>query len=172
MSPRYLTLVVLIAFLTGCGQATWEEFSSREGAFSVLMPGRPTEKSQKANTPAGAIEIHLFALEQGGFAYIVGYNDYPEAIVRAANVDKMLDGARDGAVSNTQGKLLSELIISMDKYSGRELRIEAPDGKHTTRVRIYMVKNRLYQALVVTSKEDSYSSDVTKFLDSFKLLDK
>jgi hypothetical protein len=172
MKSRWLTLVVLIAFLTSCQQATWKEFSSGEGTFSILMPGTPTEKTQKVNTQAGAIDMHLFTLVQKGVAYLAIYNDYPEVFVQARNADKMLDGARDGAVSSIQGKLLSELIISLDKYPGREIRIEAPDGKHTIQTRIYLVKNRLYQVGVVTPKEGSFSEDVTKFLDSFKLLEK
>jgi hypothetical protein len=172
MKTPWLPLVVLIAFLTSCQQVTWKEFSSHEGAFSTLMPGTPTEKTQKVNTQAGTIDIHGFTLEQKSFTYMVSYNEYPDAIVQAASADKILDAARDGGVSNVQGKLLSELIISLDKYPGREIRIEAADGKHTVKTRIYLVKNRLYQVLVVTPKEGSFSNDVTKFLDSFKLLEK
>lgn len=169
MKSRLLTLLVLVLLLTACQPADWKEFSSKEGAFSVLMPGTPTEQTQKADTQAGTIEVHMFIFEQNGAAYMVGYNDYPEAIVQQADPSKMLDGARDGMVSNTQGKLLGEQVISLDKYPGREIQIETSDGKLTMKNRVYLVNNRLYQVGVVTPKEESNSANITKFLASFKL---
>ena len=156
-------------FVAGAASATWKEFSSSEGSFSILMPGEPTEQTKTVNTKAGAIDLHLFIFQQKNVAYFVSYVEYQEELVQANNAEKLLDGARDGAVSNVQGKLLNEVSISLEKYPGREIRIQVPDGKHTIQTRMYLVKNRLYQVMIVTPKEDSFSKDVTKFLDSFKL---
>jgi hypothetical protein len=171
MRIRWLAVVLLIALLTGCQQVTWKEFSSSEGRFSVLMPGTPSEKTSKVNTEVGPVDMFSFRVTQEDSGYDVNYNDYPDAVVEASDAGSMLDGARDGIVSSLQGKLLTEFIISLDGYPGRDIRVEGPDGEHTVRTRLYLVDNRLYQLTVVTPKEDSFSKDVAKFLDSFELLE-
>lgn len=100
---------------------------------------------------------------------MVAYFDYPNTVVQDRTPDMILDGARDGAVANAQGKLLRELIISLDGHEGRELHIETAGGKATIKARIFIVGRRLYQEMVLTPKEETFSTNVNKFLDSFTL---
>jgi len=168
MKTKLLALALLAVFLVGCHQPGWKEFRSSEGAFSILLPGTPTEQI----STAGPIDFHFFVLEQKDITYMVGYSDYPDTLVQERTPDVMLDGTRDGAVANVQGELLSELIISLNEYPGRELKIESHGGKVTTKTRIFMVGHRLYQVMVATRKEKAFSENVKRFLDSFKLLEK
>ncbi len=170
MKTRLLILIGLFIYFAGCQQVTWEVFSSPKGSFSVQMPGTPTENKQTMNTPTGVIDIHMFILEQKGCAcYIVSYNDYPDSLIKTSSADQILDGARDGTIEKSKGKLQSEVSISINTYPGRELQVYGPHGKFAIRTRIYLVKNRLYQVGVVTSTEKSVSSDTNKFLNSFKI---
>ncbi len=172
MKIKWLACGALIVLLTGCQRVTWKEFSSKEGMFSVLLPGTPTVQTQKLNTRAGVLDLYFFVVEQDGFQYLVSYNDYPEAMIREANADKVLDGARNGVVANVQGRLSSESRVWLAENPGRELRIKIPDGRQAMRTRLYFVKNRLYQVGVVSSEDGSASEDISKFLNSFKLLTK
>ena len=172
MKKRWIILFVLATFLMCCQQVTWQELSSGEGGFSVLMPGKPIEEMQKVNTQRGVIGMHIFTLKRKGIAYAASYNDYPEVIARLHNAEKMLTGARDGVISSVRGKLLSEFIISIGTYPGREVQIALGDGKYVMRTRFYLVKNRLYQVGVITPKQDIYSKNVTKYFESFKLQEK
>lgn len=169
MKRKLLLLMLLPFFLTGCQQTPWEKFSSSQGAFSVLMPGTPTEQIRTANTAFGSIDVHMYLLEQTDVVYMVAYSDYPNTVVQGRTPDMILDGARDGAVANAQGKLLRELIISLDGHEGRELHIETAGGKATIKARIFIVGRRLYQEMVLTPKEETFSTNVNKFLDSFTL---
>lgn len=172
MKPKLLVLLALAILLIGCQRSTWEEFSSSEGAFSILMPGTPTEQTKTVNTAVGPIDAYFFLLERKDIAYMVGYSDYPDTVVQKTNPDAILEGARNGAVANVQGKLLNELIISLNGYPGRELKIEPAGGKGTIKAKIFIVGNRLYQVMVVTPKEKAFSKNVRRFLDSFKFLGK
>jgi hypothetical protein len=172
MKIKLLSLLGLALFFAGCQQPTWEELSSSEGAFSIFLPGSPTELTRTVNTAAGPIDFHFFLLEQKDIAYLVGYSDYPEIAVQKTNPEAILEGARNGAVASAQGKLLSELIISLNGYPGRELKIEPAGGEGTINTNMFVVDNRLYQVMVVTPKEKAFSKHVGKFLDSFKLLGK
>jgi hypothetical protein len=172
MKKKLLTPVFLALFLIGCEQSAWKEFSSSEGAFSILVPGTPNEQAISVNTEAGSIDGHLFMVGRKDMSYLVAYADYPDTLIQKRTPDAMLDGARDGAVANAQGKLLGELVISINGYPGRELKIESPDGQGIMKARIFMVGHRLYQVGVVTPKEKALSRNIGKFLDSFKLLKK
>jgi len=80
----------------------------------------------------------------------------------------VLDGARDGAVANTQGTLLSELIIEVEGNPGREVKISVDGGKATSIAKIFLVGDHLYQAIVVTPRDDAYRPGVRRFLDSVR----
>src|SRR5882672_10519914 len=110
---------------------------------------------------------HSLTDKQTSFSVVV--SEVPQEQVDRAGVAVILDGARDGAVANTQGKLLSEQIVEVSGHPGRELKIEAAGGKATIRARLFLAKNRLYQALVVTPADQSYAPGVNRFLESVKL---
>jgi hypothetical protein len=162
--------VIIGALLTGCQWFKWKEFVSPEGRFSVLMPGTPTVQAQKLNTPVGTIELYVFVVERDGSQYLVAYNDYPEAVVKSGDPEKILDGARGGVVANVKGRLLSEVKITLQQSPGRELKVMIPNGAQMMQTRLYFVKNRLYQVGVVTTEAGAAAKDILKFLESFKLL--
>lgn len=138
-----------------------------------MTPYTLKETTQTLNTQAGKIDIHIFASEQGGQSLMVLYSDYPANLVKASDPEKIYDGGRDGAVANVKGQLVSESRIWLYGSPGREILIKtkASNGQDATvRDRIYLVGNRLYQVMAVVPSEKENSSEITSFLDSFKLL--
>lgn len=172
MTLRSIGALALIAVLSSCQQSEWIVVSPGDGASSISMPGTPSEETQSVQTPAGDIDVHTFVFEQKEVAYSIIYSDFPDALIAARDTEKMLDGARDGAISSVKGTLKAETKITLEEFPGREVKIEAPDGKHTVISRVYLVGNRLYQVAVAMPKEDPSSDDVAKFFSSFKLLRK
>lgn len=168
MKPKRAACVFLVA-LIGCQQTTWEKFSSSEGAFSALMPGTPTQQVRTAKTSSGLVDAYMFLVERRDVAYVVAYSDYPNPMIQAGTPKLILDGARDGAVANVQGKLVRESVISLDGHQGRELQIESPGGKVTVTARLFLVDRRLYQVMVLMHNDKASSEDVNKFLDSFRI---
>jgi hypothetical protein len=161
-----------LAFLTALAPAIasaqdWKEFNSQECRCSAQFPGTPQLKTQGMQTKVGTLEAKMFILEMPSAFYATAYVDYPKEGLGKKAPDELLDGARDGAVGNVKGKLANETKISMNGYPGRELRIEAP-GDLALQARIYLVKERLYQILVVMPKAKEGEAEAKKFLDSFK----
>jgi len=160
------------------GESSWETFSSPKGGFAVSMPSPPVEKKQVVNTPIPQLDVYSFTVElkgnpaahRGAVFYAVYYSDYPDTHVQQTEPEKILDAARDGGVASSRGHLISELIISLDGYPGRDIRIALPTIRAVMRFRIYLVRQRLYQLAVVTSKDEASSQDIGQFLDSFRLL--
>jgi hypothetical protein len=103
--------------------------------------------------------------------YIIAYTDYPADKVKAMDANKSLDGARDGSLKKTGGKLIQEkkITIGKAKYPGRELLIRIQDGKLYVRQRLYMVKLRQYQAVMVGPENLVRGKAAEKFFQSFQL---
>ena len=149
-----------------------EIFTSETGGFSIETPLDLVEASQSVPTAAGDIEIYTYTAEDDNAAYVVAYSDYPAEIVEQTDPVTILDGGRDGAVGNVGGTLVSEDQIELAGNPGRSLVIDAQtdDGQAATiNARIYLVENRLYQALVVVPKDGEDKVDIQGFLDSFTL---
>ena len=172
MRLRSIGVLAFIAILSSCQKPEWIVVTPGDGASSISMPSTPREEIQRVTTPAGDIDVRTFVFEQEDIAYSITYTDFPEALIATRDTEKMLDSARDGAISSVQGTLSAETKITLEEFPGRELRIDMSDGKHTAISRIYLVKSRLYQLSIAMPKEDSSSDDITKFFSSFKLLRK
>src|SRR5262249_57443209 len=52
----------------------WQQFSSKAGGFSVLMPGTPTEDTDTKEFPVvGKGEVHLFAVQSELGVFVAAY---------------------------------------------------------------------------------------------------
>lgn len=173
------TIIFLITLMLACCLASCsappapKEFQSKAGGFSVMTPAPLQEAVQPVETQGSKIDLHLFSAQQDEIAYFVAYCDYAPELARPENAETMLDGARDGAVGNTQGKLTSETMITLAGHPGREVVIEARGEDRppvTIKGRLFMVKNRLYQVTVVAPRSRAGDKAIDDFLQSFKLL--
>jgi hypothetical protein len=150
----------------------WTDFSSAEGRFSAKFPSAPESQVLPTPTAVGNVEQKMFSVTSGMGFYAASFADYPETAMKDAVPATVLDGARDGAVKNVQGKLVKEDQIAIDGHPGRYLKIEAtPQGQAIdVEARIFLVKNRLYQMIVVRPRGSGGDADVSRFLGSFKLV--
>jgi len=169
--PAFLICLFLTALVAPpCPAApAVKAFRSKAGRFSVKAPGKPVEQQQAVDTAAGKVMLHTSVFQSGNQAFIASYADYPAATVKSANRTAMLDGVRDGFVSNVQGTLLKERKLTFKTFPGREFRVETGSGLIML-VRVYLVRNRLYQTVAGAAKDKFPEADAKKFLDSFALI--
>jgi hypothetical protein len=150
-------------------QTEWKEFTPKDGSFSVLLPGTPTEHKKTVMSPNGMVEVLLFEVSgPGDSKFVIGYSEFPEGSIKPGTEDKRLDNARDGAITNAKGTLVRQKNLLLDKYPGREAVFKV-EGKGLVLLRLYAVKNRLFQLVVMGNEELLASQDAEKFLKSFKL---
>ncbi len=169
-----IVLFLVIFFIFGCGLigGKWSKYTSIEGAFSVLLPGEPKPYKVILNTDFGQTYLYVYMLDnKDGFVYSVSYVDYPFGVFQEKSISRILDDARDGAVRNVRGRLLSESSASIKEYPGREVMVESATGGAIVKARFFLVNHRLYQLSVTASKERSSSNNFRRFLDSFKLIE-
>jgi len=158
--------------------AGWRSFAPKDDAFTIALPFAPMEKKQQIKAPEsdGMIDVSLYLCEGVKIGLndstiagtlVVGVSEYPPALVQGAE-EKRLKHARDGAVQNAKGKLFHERKIALAGNPGRELWIDIGEER-TLHIRLFAVKQRLYQTMAVGAKDFIETKEVAAFMDSFKL---
>ncbi len=170
-APALLALALPLALCAEDKTPAPVTVKSKEGKFSVTLPDKPAEKTNKVKTDVGELDLHSFLVDQNDRAMVVMYSDYPAGSVGAANADKVLAGCIEGNVKSLKGKLASEEKITTGKakHVGREIRIEMPDKKGIYRARLFLVGDRLYQVVALGPDDFAKGKAVDAFLNSFAI---
>jgi hypothetical protein len=176
MKTRVLFLGLAAALLATASvlaapEPAWKEFTSRDGGFSVRMPKTPTEQTKSLKSPFGPVDVTMFQAisPKDGLLYQVAYNDFPAFLVQLADADDVLKAIPGGVAQGVNGKVLSNDKVKLGDHPGREFEIEVFGGQGVVHGRAYLVKDRLYQVMVIAPKDAADSPDINRFLDSFKL---
>jgi len=82
--------------------------------------------------------------------------------------EQILDTARDGGLSGTNAKLLSENRLTFQGHPARDIRATAR-GNAAYDNRLVIVGGRLYSLLVIDASERHDNKNVAKFFNSLEL---
>ncbi len=144
----------------------WQTVTSREGHFNALFPGAPEIQTSLVENEENDMIVHSLILEQGPRAFAVHYTDYPVSMLHNANIDTFMYNVREGVLESVNGTLLSEESFVADTvFSGRSYRIDLPEG-NMMRMRLILVRQRLFQILAAMPADDGYSPEIIRFMDS------
>lgn len=165
---RFAVCVALlsIAFALNARAQDWKSYSYPADGFSASYPSEPELQKRDVPTDAGSFQLRSYIAQVAPVALFIGVCDYG---TQAAGKDSntMLQGAKNGALSNSNSHLVSEKKITLGIYPGVEFEAES-DAAHFS-ARIYVVGSTLYQTLVVSPIGKPYEGTV-RFLDSFQLI--
>jgi hypothetical protein len=145
---------------------SWKTYSYPADGFSASFAFEPGEQKKNVPTDAGTFELRAYIAQDGEAAMFVGVCDYGAA-ASGRNPATLLQGAKNGALENTNAHLLSEKSITLGIYPGIEFEADS-DTMHFS-ARIYLVGTTLYQALTAAPLGKPYAG-VPRFLDSFQLI--
>lgn len=162
---------------------TGTEFKSGVGQFSVFVPAPLKEKKIRANTVAGKVDMTLFNCKEGNIEYSVMCSDslpsygrylrYLPSFLLKGNPDERLDKYPDRIAKSLNGKILNQTRITLDDYPGKEVVIEGGEklgNGAVVKAQAFLVKDRLYQIMVVVPNGELSTPAVNDFFDSFTLL--
>jgi hypothetical protein len=144
----------------------WKTYSYPADGFSASFPSMPEMQKRDVPTAAGSFELRSYIVAPSDSAIFVGVCDYGAATA-GKDPDTELQGAKNGALTNSKSHLVSENKITLGIYQGLEFESES-DSAHFS-ARIYMVGTTLYQALVVSPLGKPYVG-AARFLNSFQLI--
>lgn len=150
----------------------WKEFTSGKGGYKVKFPGEPEMKTESTDVMGQTVtfDLAMVTVDNPMGAFMSSYADFPKEMMAAQSVEKALDGARDGAVSKLEGKLLEETKETIGGHPARRFTFEAQGGALLVTARILLVDNRLYQVLALRPRNSKLDAELATFVDSFKLL--
>lgn len=176
---KYLgILLILVSLMSFIKPKKWFLLNSEQHNYTIEFPSEPTENNQVLNTEIGELKMNMYMLDTSengiddNLTYMVINTEYPSELVNSDNTEDLegyFRGAIDGAIANVHGKLLSEKIIQLDEYSGREVRVDFRDGLAIITMRAYLVKNKMYILQTITETKKDFNKSRSRFLDSFKL---
>ena len=156
----WLAVFFAALLFVGCASAP-PSFSPPDSGFSVAMPGKPQEKTDKKGT-------HIFVSEVEGKGYIVGYTDFGHLVkANKSNSDIMLDATRNGVINGAHSKLVSEQKIEVDGHPGRDLHLITKEG-FAMHLKLILTETRLYQVGVAAPPKDANAPEIDRFIDSFR----
>lgn len=151
------------------------ELSSEGGRFSVTFPSgfsKAQESTMPLETAVGKLDMKVYTATKGqGSVFMAAYIDYPENAF-AAGTEKMLDGAREGALKNLNGQVDHQEEVTLDGNPGRSMTFTGKTGGMDVygRVDYYIVKPRLYQILFLSQdKAMVEDAGITEAFGTFKL---
>ena len=150
--------------------AGWETFTSKDGGYTVAAPGKLETSAKQVATAVGNVKMNMALLSKGNTAYLVIYADYPDVTLKA-DPEKILDGARNGAIKQMNSKASGYKKISINGFPGQEFSAKTKLGTVPAfvKARIYLARKRLYQQIVVGPDDEKSDKDLDTFLNSLKI---
>lgn len=151
--------------------ATWQDYKSDSGKFSVQVPSKPQEQSQEQTTDVGTIKLNMLISEANDSGYFIGYADFPSKIRNPEDIQKGLSDSVKGSVANINGEIKSEKEYLLGNVPCRDF--ESTGKVQSTDVlmkgRFCLAENRLYQLFALGSQANLSVTDVDRFINSFKI---
>ena len=167
MNRRVAGVVFLAAlFGPGCGGGLeWKEVSSTDGRFKILMPAEPAKGTAPEEPPFGPITLTTYTLQYKGDGFFVGWADLPPK--PPFDTEDLLKGI----AKRYEAEVKNSKPLTFQDNPGREFDLETAKGRKIVG-RLYVVKNRLYELIVIGEGGNApHSDEAQKFFGSFQLID-
>lgn len=167
----FVACLILAAGVSVCAQqpaaaaVAWEKFTSAEGNFSIMLPGKPEPNKQTVDSPHGPYTTQLFLARGSGQIYIVGWVDYAPSF--RFDTQKELEANRDNFAKGVKAEVKGTTPIKLGTYPGIEFTAEGEQAHF--RSRVYIVGKRPYQLIAMWGKGSAEPLEASKFFSSFTL---
>jgi hypothetical protein len=146
----------------------FKQYTSPAGRYKVLFPGEVKTETTDIQVGKDTLKLTLDSVElKGDTVFMVSYVDASDEVAKKP-AGPRLDRVRDGNKGES-GKVLEDkdVTVGTEKYPGRDLLIETPNGY--LRNRVVIAGNRLYQVMIQGSKEVVTSASADKYVASFEI---
>jgi hypothetical protein len=146
-------------------EGDWSELTSKEGRFSVSFPGKPVMARQEGKDEVSTTwEVRR---DRGAVGYSVTYTDFTNP--DKGDPKKLIAAAAD-AFAREAKKKAKKRSIELNGFPGVEVELEHMGVDAVSRM--YLVKDRFYNVIVVGPRGSLEKLQARRFLDSFKLHDR
>jgi hypothetical protein len=171
-----VTIAVLFLTMAFVNQDDW--FLLKSDGYTIAFPKEPASQPQVINSEIGELKLNIFvydASESGtdeNLVYLVSSTEYPDSLINSERTEilpELFKNTLAGILSNINGKLLSETVIDINGFPGREVKVDFMEGQAIIKIRIFLVKNILFMIETITETGKVPNKSIDRFMDSFKL---
>ncbi len=119
------------------------------------------------------VDLNSQKKDDSNIAYKLTVYDYPEFNFYNSpeTIDDFLSGTAENLLQALNASRISDKKINLSGFPGKELYyyMDSQEAYFTTRM--YIVNNKQCSLTVITNKNNLINKSITKFFDSFKILD-
>jgi hypothetical protein len=147
--------------------AAMTRFAPPDNSFSVSVPGTPEELelTPEQVEQMGDLRMHQYKLVTESRIYTMQATDYGSRVPE--NIARAMDGMQESIVGK-DGKLISSTAVPMRGASGREVRVQLPNG--TLRAaRFAFIGSKFCMVAIVAANGPQSGADIDAYLASFQL---
>lgn len=148
--------------------SVWQEFSSKDGGFTVLLPSQPQENLVSLKTDLSPGAFHFFTVINGDREYGITYTDLLHPAGNEKDREKIFKAVRQLALTGRHRELLKEQSLTLNNYQGYEFRISEEPGRIIID-RAYLAGKRLYQVIASFPAARGETDETKRFFESFRL---
>ncbi len=171
--------ILLFFILPQSLQTPWIPLRVSGGAFEIKAPGAMTLTEQEIETDIGIIDYHTYHLnyqdeEEGFFTFIVSFYRLQDVPAEDEDPDfyhEFLDATVQESTMAVGGEIIFEDQVNIDGHPGRFWRMHYNGGDNVIKSKAYIANGYFYSLQVASGKENSLSSLIDQFFDSFRLMD-
>ena len=154
----------------------WKTVNGEMFGFTALAPEEMSISNQKVPSAIGELQMDIFTYtpkkEDSNLVYMLIHTEYPAESIHSDSLEKrngFFEGAINGAVTNVKGKLLTQTDLMIGQYPGKEITIDFQQGQYIIKIRMYLVKNKMYLLQTISEPKKSGNELSKRFMTSFKL---
>jgi hypothetical protein len=153
---------------------TWVAVDSVEGRYRIRMPGKPELSVEDAGSKHPLhLSWYVAGEDEDAARYAVGYSDLDAAYTKIEDIENALDVGIRGLTTRLSATIETDSLVSVDGYPGRQLQMRigatvSPIGRICI-LRAFVVKDRIYQVIVISTRAALARSLSDDFLDAFQL---
>lgn len=176
-----LFILLLLLPITVLSQSEWYSLELPEQGYKMQFPSVPTASEKTIPSQIGPLLMKMQMLDLSkdksntNMLFLTITTAYPkdyEAFKDTSNLPAFYKEAINGAVSNVNGKLLSEEDIFYENYRGKKIKIDYGNGMAIITAHFYLIGYDMYmmQCICETAKDDNKEMD--QYFNSFELIEK
>ena len=172
-----LLLGVAFAACNGRGGRTLIPYKNDDGAFTVLLPGKPELTAKSRMTPFGTQTVHMVKWKPSGMEIYkikvieIQYMNSPASLTSdTTQLNIMLDSSIKMKEKEYTEKPIHVESIEFNGYPGRSFIYNLDNDNAVAVVKQFIAYNHLYEITVTASSNQGTSTEIGDFFNSFQVL--
>jgi hypothetical protein len=172
MKQIFLLLICVLSLSSFSLLEEWIVYSPKDLGYKISFPKQPTEETKDFNGVEAKTAIYKStSISESNLRYYTSYSIVPKNAesLSQKDLDFFYENAINGSVKNHKGVLFMNKPTTISGYKGRVVKMSIMDGKAIMNMKVVLVKDKYYGAIVYTQPQKDNNAEIDKFLGSLEI---